>query len=386
MIKTSIIDDFFSENKSETEITRLNGFLSQRRKSFSDPRATGVTKELEDYLKEYFDVKYAIAMNSGTSAIQSAYSSLSIKKGDEVIVPSYVFYGSVLSLSQFGVKVIPVPIKRETLNLDSSLLEKYISNKTRAILDVSMSGIFSSSKEIKDIANKYDISVIQDFSRCYQPKKIKLQGDLICYSMQDSKAVSAVEGGFLLTNSKDLFERAVIYSQPGRINNDVGSLTLRKFAEGGVGNKFRINPLGAILAIEEFQVLESRINMSNQNYLQFNNMISSFPFFESLSNFTQRGAWKHGYAIFSQNTDEMFKNQLVSKLQHEGIPVYREYNDCWIENLPQIRISKNDLSTSFDIFNSLLVFPGICSYSKNNSQVLSLYGSSLKKIYKEIRR
>jgi len=375
------IKTFLEHAKTPNEIKIVSDFLSSKSVSFSDPNAKGIIKDLESSLKLRFKTKYAIAMNSGTSAINAAYFSLDLKDGDEILIPSYCFYSSVCPLLSFGIKPIAVPISPETLNYNFDSIDKFITNKTKAILSTSMTGILPNQKEILKISNNYNLVVVEDFSRAYTlVDDIDLIGDVSCFSMQDNKALSAIEGGFLLTNSYEVYEKAIFFSQPGRISNTITSEHLKTYSEGGFGQKYRINPLGALLAIYGLTVIEERIKLCQDNYERFKNLISKFTFLSiSESKNIERGAWKDGYARLSLSNQEKVKN-FYSQLHNMNLPIFKEYSDNWVPNNPYCSFNPSYVEPSRQIFNSLVVFSGICSYTKDNTSILSKYNDVLKGI------
>lgn len=372
---------FLEYAKTPDEIKMVNDFLSTKSISFSDPNAKGIIKDLESSLKLRFKTKYAIAMNSGTSAINTAYFSLKFKEDDEILVPSYCFYSSVSPLCSFGIKPVAVPISSDTLNYDFDSIDKFITNKTKAILSTSMTGILPNQEEILRISKTYNLIIIEDFSRAYTlVDEINLIGDVSCFSMQDSKALSAIEGGFLLTNSCEIYERAILYSQPGRISNTITSNDLKKCSEGGFGQKYRINPLGALLAIYGLSFIEDRIKQSQENYERFIKVISKLTFLSPTEcKYNTRGAWKNGYARISLSNHDAIK-KFYSQLHDTGLPIFKEYSDNWVPNSPFCSFKPSYLETSFQIFNSVIVFNGICSYTKDNSNILARYEDILKGI------
>lgn len=158
---------FLESSKTPIEIQMVVDFLSTKSVSFSDPNAKGIIKDLESSLKLRFKTKFAIAMNSGTSAINTAYYSLKLKANDEILVPSYCFYSSIAPLISFGIKPTSVPICSDTLNFDFELIDKFITKKTKAILSTSMTGILPNQEEILRISKTYNLVIVEDLSRAY---------------------------------------------------------------------------------------------------------------------------------------------------------------------------------------------------------------------------
>ncbi len=124
-------------------------------------------KEIEVLLAEYVGVKHCIAVSSGTDALFIAMLALDIKKGDEIITTPFSFMATAETISLLGAIPVFVDIDKETYNLDSSLIEAAITNKTKAIIPVSLYGQPANFQEINKIAKKYGLPVIEDGAQSF---------------------------------------------------------------------------------------------------------------------------------------------------------------------------------------------------------------------------
>ena len=187
---------------------------------FSDEEKNNVIKALDNGLNgstniklenefcKKFSSKYAISVNSCTSALHISMLALGIKKGDEVIVPPLTFVATSFAPLYVGAKPIFADIEEETLNIDPKSIEKKITKNTKAIIAVAIYGLPSNLMQIKKIAKKHSLFVIEDNAECIYGKSnnkiIGTYSDICVYSFQRSKHLTSGDGGMITTNNKKL--------------------------------------------------------------------------------------------------------------------------------------------------------------------------------------
>jgi len=169
-------------------------------------------KRLETMFAQKFGVKYAIACNSGTSALHACLSAAGIGPGDEVISPAItVIMNTLATLYQNAVPVY-ADIDPETFNIDLKDIERKITPKTKAIFTVSIYGLPPDMDPIMELAKKHNLTIIEDNAQCYlSTYKGRLAGtigDMSIFSFENSKHISVGEGGMIITNDEKLAERA----------------------------------------------------------------------------------------------------------------------------------------------------------------------------------
>lgn len=178
------------------------------------------TERAEMLLEEILDHPSKVLLTTScTHALEMAAILLDLKPGDEVIVPSYTFVTSALAFHMHGAKIVFSDIKPETLNLDEKLLQKLITEKTRAIIPVHYGGVSCEMDQILDIATKNNIVVIEDnahglFGK-YKGKNLGTLGHMATQSFHETKNVSCGEGGALVINDNSYVERAEVIREKG---------------------------------------------------------------------------------------------------------------------------------------------------------------------------
>jgi 8-amino-3,8-dideoxy-alpha-D-manno-octulosonate transaminase len=169
-------------------------------------------QQLEAYARTYYGVKYALGVNSGTGALLTAMSALSIGPGCEVIVPAYMWVATINAIVRHN--AIPVLCEvDDSFTMNPADLEKKITPRTRLIVPVHMSGAPSDMERIMEIANRCSIAVLEDCAQSnggsFGGQKLGTLGAIGIYSFQINKNVTAGEGGLIVTNDEDLYLKAL---------------------------------------------------------------------------------------------------------------------------------------------------------------------------------
>lgn len=169
-------------------------------------------RKFESEFADYVGATYALSTSSGTTALQTAFLSLGIGLGDEVILPSLTFVASAAAISHSGAKPVFVDVKKDTACLDPLKIEGAITTKTKAILVVHLYGYPVDMDEIVKIAKRHSLFVVEDCAQAHgaflKGKHVGTFGDIGCFSFYQSKNMSCGEGGMLITNNKHYFNNA----------------------------------------------------------------------------------------------------------------------------------------------------------------------------------
>ena len=193
----------------EKEISAIHGIVESDRYTMGSHVA-----DFEAAFVKYFDQKYAIMVNSGSSANLLAVASLffkeerPLKRGDEVIVPAIAWATTYHPLQQYGLKMLIVDVELDTLNVDMVQLEKALTPKTRAIVGVSILGNPAALDQMRAFADAHDLYFIEDNCESADAelggKKTGTFGDLNTFSFFFSHHIATMEGGMVLCNDEEL--------------------------------------------------------------------------------------------------------------------------------------------------------------------------------------
>lgn len=177
------------------------------------------TKKCNSKFEEITGSKKVLMTTSGTSALEMAALLADIKPGDEVIMPSYTFVSTANAFVLRGAKIVFVDIRPDTMNIDETLIEDAITEKTKAIVPVHYGGVSCEMDAICEIAKRYNLIVIEDAAQgvmsYYKGKALGSIGDIGCYSFHETKNYSMGEGGAILINNEKNVERAEIIREKG---------------------------------------------------------------------------------------------------------------------------------------------------------------------------
>ncbi|RPK27808.1 DegT/DnrJ/EryC1/StrS family aminotransferase [Paenibacillus xylanexedens] len=248
---------------SDECIQEVHNYLIER-KPLSIADVSGVVQELEDQIKRYFSVKYVLTTNSGSNALHASYVALNLPVGSEVIVPVSTFHASITPGIHCGLTPVFVDVEEDNGNISPSAILDAITPNTSCVVVTHFWGHPAEMNEIVEICRQRNIKIIEDcshaFGSTYHGTKVGLFGDIAVFSMQASKTVPAGEGGFMITNHREYYERSCLVGHyRGRSVSDIVDPFLRQFAETGYGLKYRIHPLAAVIAKHEFAALDEKI-------------------------------------------------------------------------------------------------------------------------------
>ena len=194
--------------------------------------------------------KKALLTTSCTHALEMAALLIDIQKGDEVIMPSYTFVSTANAFVLRGAKIVFVDIRPDTMNIDETLIESAISKKTKAIVPVHYAGISCEMDTIMEIANRYNLFVIEDAAQgmmsTYKGKALGTIGHLGTYSFHETKNyTSAGEGGLLIINDEKFIERAEIIREKGTNRSQFFRGMVDKYSWVGIGSSYLMNDVSA---------------------------------------------------------------------------------------------------------------------------------------------
>ena len=177
------------------------------------------TKKCSRWMEETFSAKHVLLTTSCTHALEMAAVLCDIRPGDEVILPSYTFVSTADAFVQRGANLVFVDIRPDTMNINETLIEDAITEKTKAIAVVHYAGVSCAMDEIMDIARRHNLKVVEDAAQgvCayYKGKALGTIGDYGCYSFHETKNFSMGEGGAVLFQDDSVLEEAEIIREKG---------------------------------------------------------------------------------------------------------------------------------------------------------------------------
>lgn len=223
--------------------------------------------ELEEKIAAVSDCKFGVGVSSGTDAILNSLMSLKIGPGDEVITSPFTFFATVGCITRTGAKPVFADIDPKTCNINPALIEKVITDKTRAIMPVHLYGQMADMDAIMALADKHGLAVIEDAAQSitstYKGKKAGSIGTTGCFSFFPSKNLGGIgDGGMIVTNDEELYNRLVIMR-----NHGMNPKYYHKF----VGANFRLDPIQAVALLVKLPYLDQWSESRRQNAAYYNN-------------------------------------------------------------------------------------------------------------------
>lgn len=223
------------------------------------------TRECSVKIEERMGCAHALLTTSCTHALEMAALLLDIKPGDEVIVPSFTFVSTVNAFVLRGASPVFIDVRSDTKNLDECLLERLITPRTRAIVPVHYAGVGCEMNDIMAIASRHGIPVVEDnahgFAGRYHGRALGTFGCLGTQSFHETKNISCGEGGALIVNDRNFFQRAEILREKGTNRSRFFRGEVDKYTWVDVGSSY---VMGDILAafllaqLEQFEDIQTK--------------------------------------------------------------------------------------------------------------------------------
>jgi dTDP-4-amino-4,6-dideoxygalactose transaminase len=230
-------------------------------------------KAFEQEVAAYLGVKHAIGVNSGTDALVIALRAAGIGPGDEVITTPFTFFATAEAISQVGATPVFVDIDPKTFNINPELIEPAITPRTKAILPVHLYGQAADMDPIMDLAEKYNLKVIEDTAQAfggeYKGRKLGTIGDAGCFSFFPSKNLGACgDGGLIATNDDEIAEKARMLRVHG---------AKKKYYNEVVGYNSRLDELQAAILRVKLPHVDAWNEARRQAAKRYNALLKDIP-------------------------------------------------------------------------------------------------------------
>jgi len=251
---------FDSEELEEIQKVLDSGWVTQGPK----------VKEFEDKIADYLGVKYAIAVTNCTSALHLALLCIGIKGGDEVLVADYTFPATGHAVLYCRAKPVFVDTDLKTYNINPELIEEKITERTKAIIPVHTFGQPAKMDKIMEIAEDYNLKVIED-AACALGAKYKNRyagtiGDIGCFSFHARKGITTGEGGMVVTNNKNLAEKIRMLSVFGMTSawdrEKSAEFMIPEFTE--LGYNYKMSDITAAVGVAQLRKLDRIIERKRE--------------------------------------------------------------------------------------------------------------------------
>ncbi len=329
-------------------------------------------KEFEDEFSSYCGAKYGIGVNSGTDALFLALAALDVKAGDEVIVPTFTFIATALCVSYTGATPVFADIQDDTYNLDPKKLSKLINKKTKVILPVHLYGQPADLNEIKEIAKKNKIVVLEDACQAhgstYEGKRVGGIGEVGCFSFYPTKSLGACgDAGMIVTSSQEVCEKAKMLRDYGRKDRYNHSIK---------GHNSRLDTMQAVILRAKLKRLDQWNKMRADNAAYFCELLKNTPAIKTPVIKPNRTHVFQTFAVRVPNREkvmEQMKEKGIDVLIHYPIPLHLQ------EAYQELKYKKGDFPVSEKVSNEIMSLP---MYPHMKKEEIEYVCETLKSIVK----
>jgi len=338
----------------------------------SDWLTTGPKVEkFEELLAGETNANYAVVFNSGTAALHAAYYAGGICPGDEVITSPITFAATANAALYLGARPVFVDIDYETGNIDPSKIERAVNKKTKIIAPVDFAGRPANLAEIADITRKNDLIIVEDAAHalgaCYLGQKTGSLSDMTIFSFHPVKHITTGEGGAVVTDNQDYYQRLLMFRNHG-ITRNHGTTADQDLTEEErepwyyemqvLGYNYRLTDIQCALGISQLKKLEKFVELRRRIAREYNSRLSSLADYLDLPSHSDvsNSSW-HLYVIRVKSgpaTRRRLFNYLRAKnigVQVHYIPVY------WHPYYSQLGYQKGICPEAEKFYGSVISLP-----------------------------
>src|SRR3989344_6153458 len=297
---------------------------------------------IETFEKEFAkfcDAKYAVACSSGLAALHLACAALDLKRGDEVIVPTFTMAACVNAVLFTGATTVLVDSDAETYCIDIAKIEEKITSRTKAIMPVHIYGHPCDMDEILDISKRHNLKVIEDAAEAhgaeYKNKRVGNLGDIGCFSFYANKIITTGEGWMCVTDNKDFADRI------RKLRNH--AFDVPRFVHSEVGFNYRLTNLQAAIGVAQLENADKLVEARRNVGIRYNKLLGGVRglILPIEKNYAKNVYWMYGVVL----SDEvrLTKEEVMTRLKEQGIdtrgffiPMHQQpaYINKTVENAP----------------------------------------------------
>jgi perosamine synthetase len=292
--------------------------------------------KFETKFASYIKVKHATTVSNGTVALHLALMALSIRKGDEVILPTLSYVASANSVKYVGAKPVFVDSEKDSWNIDPKKIEARITSKTKAIMAVHLYGAICNVKELKKICEKNNLYLIEDvaegFGTKYNNKYAGTFGDVSTFSFYGNKTITTGEGGMVVSNDKKVIEK-VKYLKNQAVSNT------KEYWHDDVGYNYRMTNICAAIGLAQLEnadlIIKKKIQIScwYKKFLTDSNVNFQKESTNSLHSFWMISIIVENKKLRDEIRQELKNNNIETRPLFppmHTLPMYLEDNSCQI--------------------------------------------------------
>ncbi|GAA9970669.1 UDP-4-amino-4,6-dideoxy-N-acetyl-beta-L-altrosamine transaminase [Helicobacter pylori] len=325
----------------------------------------------EEALCEFLGVKHALAFNSATSALLTLYRNFSDFSADcnEIITTPISFVATANMLLESGYKPVFAEIKNDG-NIDELALEKLINEKTKAIVGVDYAGKSVEIGSIQKLCKRHSLSFLSDSSHAlgseYQNKKVGGFALASVFSFHAIKPITTAEGGAVVTNDNELYEKMKWFRSHGMIKKD--------FFEGevkSIGHNFRLNEIQSALGLSQLKKAPLLMQKREEIALVYDRIFKDNPYFTPLHPLLKDKSSNHLYPILMRQKFFTCKKLILENLHKHGILAQVHYKPIYQYQLYQQLFNTAPLKSAEDFYRAEISLPCHANLNLESAQTIA---------------
>lgn len=277
-------------------------------------------QEFERLVCKFIKSRYAVAVNSGTAALQAALYAAGIKHGDEVLLPSFTFVATANAVVSVGAKPVFVDILKDNYTMDPADLKRKITKKSRAVIPVHLYGNVAYIDEISEIAKRSGLDIIEDAAQSmgstYKKRQTGTFSELGCFSLYAAKVMTSGEGGVVVTNSKDIRDRLLMIRNHGMVHG---------YDTRVLGLNLRLPEVNAAIAKVQIKKLPKFLQLRQKNAKILTELLAGLDLVLPRQRKHEKVNW-YLYTVASTSRDKILKElnaKGIGATVYYGTPVHR---------------------------------------------------------------
>jgi len=346
----------------------LSGFYASDLKKFFGGKKV---LEFEKKLCNYFNVKYAITMNSWTSGLIACVGAIDIEPGDEIILPPFTMSACAMSILHWNAIPVFADIDPITFCLSPTDVEKKITKKTKAIMLVDIAGHPSDIRKFKKIAKNYNLKLIIDAAQSIGAKYVDLKkftgtvGDVGGFSLNIHKHINTGEGGIVVTNNKEIAKKIYMIRNHGE---NIITKIKTKNIKNIIGYNFRMGEIEAAIGIEQLKKLPKILSKIQSNAELLNGSLIKLP--GVVVPKLDKSKFTHSYYTYGINLDlkkiKKSRKEIVKLLKKKGVPCGEGYLNLHLLPIFKKKIAYGKKNFPWSINNKIYNYKrGDCPNAEN---------------------
>ena len=294
-------------------------------------------REFEDLLSAYCGARSAVVFSSGTAALHGAYFAAGVSDGNEIITSPITFLSTANAGLFLGGRPAFVDVEPDTGNIDADLIEQAITDRTKAIVPVHFAGHPTELAAIAEMTRTHNLILIEDACHALGAKYLGTtigdckHSDMAVFSFHPVKSITTGEGGAVLTNNKEYYEKLVMFRHHG-VAKDSGAFINKDRHRGQwyyemqyLGYNYRLTDIHCALGISQLSKLDRFIRRRREIAETYSQTFQNNAFFDTpIEKSYAKSAW-HLYPIRLKDKYKGRKVEIFSKLREEGLGVQVHY-------------------------------------------------------------